>query len=119
MLRIRAHFSWLVRGHKHVGAALNDLGQDLRDLQQKVGELDTALVDMRNYVNMRLDEVSLKLNNSIEEQQLARNTCDAAAADLDQRIAAVQTGLGAAQSAYDIATDDLAERIAVIHSRLP
>jgi prefoldin subunit 5 len=119
MVQIRAYIGWLLRGHKHVGTALNELSQDLRDLQQKVGQLDLALADLSAYVNRRLDEVSVKVDQTVEELHGTRTTCDAGTADLTERIAAIQTGLGNAQSAYDIATDDLAERIAVIHLRLP
>ena len=87
MPQLRAHLSWLVRGHVHVGDAIEGLSRDLRELQQKVGELDT-----------RIAEVSTELAKTNAEQI---------------------KHLSAARSACDTATDDLAERIAALHARLP
>lgn len=98
MSRLRSHLGWLLRGHAHVGNALEGLSRDLRELQLKVGELDHAVAAMPAYVDTQIADVSKQLANTNSEQikhlQAARNTCDQA-------------------------TDDLAERIAAIHVRLP
>jgi chromosome segregation ATPase len=87
MRQLRAHLSWLFRGHLHVGNAIEGLSRDLRELQQKVGELD-----------VRITEVSIQLAKTNAEQI---------------------KHLSAARNACDTATDDLAERIAALHARLP
>jgi chromosome segregation ATPase len=98
MSRLRAHLGWLLRGHDHVGNALEVLSHDLRELQLKVGQLDHAIAAMPSYLDTQITEVSTQLATTNAEQlkhlQAARNACDRA-------------------------TDDLAERIAAIHERLP
>jgi hypothetical protein len=98
MSRLRPHLGWLLRGHVQVGNALDGLSRDLRELQLKVGELDNAIAALPIYVDGQIAGVSGQLATTNAEQlrhlQAARNACDAA-------------------------TDDLAERIAVIHTRLP
>jgi hypothetical protein len=98
MSRLRAHLAWLLRGHVHVGNALEGLSRDLRELQLKVGELDNAIAALPMYVDEQIAGVSIQLAGTNAEQlrhlRAARNACDAA-------------------------TDDLAERIAAMHTRLP
>jgi hypothetical protein len=98
MSRLRAHLGWLLRGHVHVGSALEGLSRDLRELQLKVGQLDQAIAAMPAYVDTKIADVSTHLATTKAEQikhlQAARNACDRA-------------------------SDDLAERIAAIHARLP
>ena len=96
MSRLRAHLGWLLRGHVHVGDALEGLSRDLRELQRKVGDLDLAVAAMPSH--LEIDGISTQLAITNAEQlrhlQAARNACDKA-------------------------TDDLAGRIAAIHERLP
>jgi hypothetical protein len=98
MSGLRAHLGWLLRGHVHVGNALEGLSLDLRELQLKVGELDHAIAALPAYVDSQIADVSTQLAktkaNQIKHLQAARDVCDRA-------------------------TDDLAERIAAIHTRLP
>lgn len=98
MSRLRAHLGWLLRGHVHVGNALEGLSRDLRDLQRKVGELDHAIAAMPAYLDTQITDLSTQLARTNTEQikhlQAARDACDQA-------------------------TDDLAERIAALHARLP
>jgi hypothetical protein len=96
MSRLRAHLGWLLRGHVHVGDALEGLSRDLRELQYKVGELDHALAAMPSRVE--IDRISTELATS---------------------NAAQLKHLQAARDACERAIDDLAERIAAIHKRLP
>jgi hypothetical protein len=98
MSRLRSHLGWLLRGHVHVANALDGLSRDLRELQLKVGELDHAVAAMPGYIDRQIVDLSTQLARTnveqIEHLRAARNACDTA-------------------------TDDLAERIAAIHARLP
>ena len=96
MSRLRAHLGWLLRGHVHVGDALEGLSRDLRELQRKVGDLDHAMAVLPSHLEIDRISTELAISNAaqIKHLQAARNACDRA-------------------------TDDLAERIAAIHERLP
>ena len=96
MSRLRAHLGWLLRGHVHVGDALEGLSRDLRELQQKVGELDDAIAAMPKQVEIGRISTELAISNAAQLKHLQ-----------------------ATRDACDRASDDLAERISAIHARLP
>ncbi len=96
MSRLRAHIGWLLRGHVHVGDALEGLSRDLRELQQKVGELDDAIAAMPKQVEIGRISTELAISNAAQLKHLQ-----------------------ATRDACDRASDDLAERISAIHARLP
>ena len=96
MSRLRAHIGWLLRGHVHVGDALEGLSRDLRELQQKVGELDDAIAAMPKQVEIGRISTELAISNAAQLKHLH-----------------------ATRDACDRASDDLAERISAIHARLP
>ncbi len=96
MSRLRAHLGWLLRGHIQVTDALESLSRDLRELQHKVGELDHAIAAMPKQVEISRISTELAISNAAQLKHLQ-----------------------ATRDACDRATDDLAERIAAIHERLP
>jgi hypothetical protein len=98
MAGVRSYLVWILRGHRNVSEALDGLSRDLRELQAKVGELDRVLGAIPGSIDRRTADVMTQVAAS-DAQQAER--------------------VHVARRKWELATDDLAERIAAIHARLP
>jgi hypothetical protein len=75
MSGVRAQLSWLLRGRATTAAALDALAADLRDLQRKTSELQTAVA-----------QIEARRGDDVEA---LRHQVAAATDDLTARVAAL------------------------------
>jgi len=78
----RAQVAWLIRGGPATRATLDSLSVDLRELQQKVARLESALDDLRRE-QVRMSE------RQLDDLDAIRDAVAAATDDLVARINAI------------------------------
>ena len=83
MAGVRSQIGWMLRGQSRTVGALDVLSNDLRELQQKVAAIETAIGDIhcgqRELTNRQLDEFDR-----------VRAAVAAATDDLTARVASLQ-----------------------------
>ena len=80
---VRSQIGWMLRGQSRTVGALDVLSNDLRELQQKVAAIETAIGD----IHRGQRELS---NRQLDEFDRVRAAVAAATDDLTARVASLQ-----------------------------